>query len=203
MLLYLSVLFCCKCGRAFNENEVESFNPIADAMMHYDEVVASPKQKRLCCPKCKSNHLQAIVETATSARTIGNGYSPAKGCLGSLLFGSGGWLLMALGQRQRTIIETQNRNYWICNDCGYKFRNTEDWHEEIKKKEQAVKVNLVLTIFFIIVAMLLFTGGEVSSVVGIVFLIIGAVNAITFFLGKTRIQNELQHLDDLESSSME
>lgn len=104
-------LFCCKCGRAFNENEVESFNPIADAMMHYDEVVASPKQKRLCCPKCKSNHLQAIVETATSARTIGNGYSPAKGCLGSLLFGSGGWLLGALGQRQRTIIETQNRNY--------------------------------------------------------------------------------------------
>ena len=77
-----------------------------------------------------------------------NGYSPAKGCLGSLLFGSGGWLLGALGQRQRTIIETQNRNYWICNDCGYKFRNTEDWHEEIKKKEQAVKVNLVLTIFF-------------------------------------------------------
>lgn len=114
-----------------------------------------------------------------------------------------GWLLGALGQRQRTIIETQNRNYWICNDCGYKFRNTEDWHEEIKKKEQAVKVNLVLTIFFIIVAMLLFTGGEVSSVVGIVFLIIGAVNAITFFLGKTRIRNELQHLDDLESSSME
>lgn len=100
-------------------------------------------------------------------------------------------------------IGTQNRNYWICNDCGYKFRNTEDWHEEIKKKEQAVKVNLVLTIFFIIVAMLLFTGGEVSSVVGIVFLIIGAVNAITFFLGKTRIRNELQHLDDLESSSME
>lgn len=100
-------------------------------------------------------------------------------------------------------IETQNRNYWICNDCGYKFRNTEDWHEEIKKKEQAVKVNLVLTIFFIIVAMLLFTGGEVSSVVGIVFLIIGAVNAITSFLGKTRIRNELQHLDDLGSSSME
>ena len=52
-------LFCCKCGRAFNENEVKTFNPIADAMMHYDEVVASPKQKRLCCPKCKSNHLQA------------------------------------------------------------------------------------------------------------------------------------------------
>lgn len=100
-------------------------------------------------------------------------------------------------------IGTQNRNYWIFNDCGYKFRNTEDWHEEIKKKEQAVKVNLVLTIFFIIVAMLLFTGGEVSSVVGIVFLIIGAVNAITFFLGKTRIRNELQHLDDFESSSME
>ena len=32
-------------------------------------------------------------------------------------------------------IGTQNRNYWIFNDCGYKFRNTEDWHEEIKKKE--------------------------------------------------------------------
>ena len=53
--------------------------------MHYDEVVASPKQKRLCCPKCKSNHLQAVVETATSARTIGNGYSPAKGCNGNRL----------------------------------------------------------------------------------------------------------------------
>lgn len=81
--------------------------------------------------------------------------------------------------------------------------NSETQKIGTKKKEQAVKVNLVLTIFFIIVAMLLFTGGEVSSVVGIVFLIIGAVNAINSFLGKTRIRNELQHLDDLESSSME
>lgn len=192
-------LFCCKCGRAFNEED----NIIAEAMLNYDEIVTAPIPKHLCCPRCRSNHLQATVETSTSAKTRRKGYSPAKGCLGSLLFGSWGWLFGAFGQRRKTVIETINRNYWICADCGNKFRNIRDWREEIKKKEQSVKANLMLSITSAVFAILLFKGNEISAVIGIVFLLIALVNSIIFFLGKAEIKNELQGVDELERSSME
>ena len=195
-------LFCCKCGRKIDEDEIKTHNQIADAILHYDEDLAVFKPKRLCCPKCKSNHLQAIVETSTSSKTTGNGYSPAKGCLGSLIFGSWGWFLGALGQ-QRTVIETKNRNYWICSDCGNKFRNTEDWNEEIKKKDQAVKVNLVLAIIFAVIALLFFSTNEMPVIISIVFLIVSLVNVVLFFFGKKRIQKEFQELERLKRASTE
>lgn len=195
--------FCSGCGREFDTGNVETYNPIANAMLHYDDSVNVDKHSKICCPRCRSDRLQATVETSTSVRTTGKNYSLGKGLLGRLLFGTPGFLLGSIGQKQRTYIDTQNRNYWICSDCGNKFRNIEDWHEEIHHKEQAVKVNLVLAIIFAVVAVMLLTSDEVFTIIGFFFLIIGAVNAVVFFFSKARIQKELQELEKLEKASTE
>ena len=74
------------------------------------------------CPQCKSNNLQVTVETTTS--TSGGGYSGAKGCLGFLLLGPLGLLCGSGGKKVN--VNTTNTNWWICQKCGHKFRNSED-----------------------------------------------------------------------------
>lgn len=192
-------LFCKSCGRKFPITNKKVCKSTSDEIN--DEIIIDMRHKRICCPSCKSSHLQATVETSTSVRTTGNNYSLGKGIIGRLLFGTPGLLLGSVGQKQRTYIDTLNRNYWICSDCGNKFRNIEDWREEINRKEQATKVNLLLTIIFSVIAVMFFTGGEVSTIIGVIFLIIGAAKAITFLLSKIKIQKELQELENLEKAS--
>lgn len=192
-------LFCKGCGRKFPITNKKVCKSISDKI--HDDITIESRHKQICCPSCKSTHLQAIVETSTSVRTTENNYSLGKGVIGRLLFGTPGLLLGSVGQKQRTHVDTQNRNYWICSDCGNKFRNIEDWREEINHKEQAAKVNLVLTIIFSVIAVMFFTGGEVSTIIGVIFLIIGAAKAITFLLSKIRIQKELRELENLEKAS--
>lgn len=192
-------LFCKGCGRKFPITNKKVCKSISDKI--HDDITIDTRHKQICCPSCKSTHLQATVETSTSVRTTGNNYSFGKGIIGRLLFGTPGLLLGSVGQKQQTYVDTQNRNYWICSDCGNKFRNIEDWREEINHKEQAAKVNLVLTIIFSVIAVMFFTGGEVSTIIGVIFLIIGAAKAITFLLSKIRIQKEFQELENLEKAS--
>ena len=82
--------------------------------------MSSPTEMR--CPQCKSNNLQVTVETTTS--TSGGGYSGSKGCLGFLLLGPLGLLCGSGGKKVK--VDTTNTNWWICQKCGHKFRNSEE-----------------------------------------------------------------------------
>lgn len=66
------------------------------------------------CKKCGSEDCQIINEVHTS----GTDFSFGKGCCGWVLFGPIGVLCGACGEERRTI----NKNYWVCQNCGFKFR---------------------------------------------------------------------------------
>ena len=66
------------------------------------------------CPKCGSENCQAISDVSTS----GKDYSAGKGCLGMLLLGPIGLLCGACGKGK----QTETVHYWICNNCGYKWK---------------------------------------------------------------------------------
>ena len=66
------------------------------------------------CPNCGSERCQLVTET----NTYGKDYSAGKGCLGWLMFGPIGALCGACGKGKQTVTTT----YWICHDCGYKFK---------------------------------------------------------------------------------
>jgi len=78
-------------------------------------------QNEVCCPKCNSNQLQAVVENDT--HSSGRDFSAGKGCLGFLIFGPLGLLCGACGRGRRT--HTTSRHFWICQKCGHKFINAE------------------------------------------------------------------------------
>lgn len=67
------------------------------------------------CPKCGSYNCTIINEV----KTTGKDYSATKGCCGVLILGGWEGLLCGLcGEGKRTT----STNYWICNDCGKKWR---------------------------------------------------------------------------------
>ena len=66
------------------------------------------------CPKCGSQNCYIINEVHES----GQDYSAGKGCLGYLLFGWVGLLCGLCGEGRKT----KNVNYWVCNNCGKKWK---------------------------------------------------------------------------------
>lgn len=66
------------------------------------------------CPKCGYEYCQIINET----QTTGKDFSAGKGCIGYLLFGWIGLLCGLCGEGQKT----KTRQYWICGNCGHKWK---------------------------------------------------------------------------------
>ena len=66
------------------------------------------------CPNCGNTNLQATTETSST----GKDFSAGKGCCGAILMGPIGILCGACGKGK----QTHNNQYWICNNCGNKWR---------------------------------------------------------------------------------
>ena len=66
------------------------------------------------CPKCGENNSQIINEITST----GKDFSASKGCCGAILLGPIGILCGACGKGK----QTHNTQYWVCNNCGNKWR---------------------------------------------------------------------------------
>ena len=113
--------------------------------------------KKFCCPKCGSENLQAITEMNVSSH--GKDFSGGKGCLGFLLFGPLGLLCGACGKGKR--ITTTNTTYWICHDCGHKFRDPSDVRKQIIGA--VIAIIIIIGIFVIVTSMISYVGDYDSS----------------------------------------
>ena len=68
----------------------------------------------MICPKCNNENCQIVTDVSTK----GKDFSAGKGCCGALCFGPIGILCGACGKGRQTV----TTNYWICQDCGNKFK---------------------------------------------------------------------------------
>ena len=66
------------------------------------------------CSKCGENNSQIINEVTTT----GKDFSVGKGCCGAILLGPIGVLCGACGGGK----QTHNNQYWVCNNCGNKWK---------------------------------------------------------------------------------
>lgn len=66
------------------------------------------------CPRCGNNRCRIITETE---RHVGD-YGILKGCCGYKIFGPIGLLCGLCGMEA----STKTKNYWVCEDCGKKFK---------------------------------------------------------------------------------
>ena len=68
----------------------------------------------MICPKCGFDGCQIVAETTSK----GKDFSAGKGCCGALLLSAIGILCGACGKGKKI----KSTNYWICNNCGNKFK---------------------------------------------------------------------------------
>ena len=198
--------YCSGCGKKINEHDEITHNPITEAMLHYDEmpdVITKRKREIVRCPRCGEHSLHPLSETTTSVQTSGGGYSSGKGCLGWLLFGPVGLLCGGLGQKQRTSIHTDNKLYWICNECGFKFRNLDDWNNEIESKIKQQKLEQYSAITLAVLAVLFLLIGEGMEFLGLLFFAIGVADGVLAFTLSQSIKREKEDYEKLQEESFE
>lgn len=146
--------FCGSCGAPQKKMEPSVSQTKKEAKQIIVENEMSGGVKCLKCPQCGGNSLQAVSENSTQVKTSGGGYSAGKGCLGWLIFGPFGLLCGSCGQSQKTSVDSTSKTYWVCSDCGTKFRNLDDWKEEINKKEETCKMQIGAAIISLLVGLL-------------------------------------------------
>ena len=191
--------YCSGCGKKINEHDEITHNPITEAMLHYDEmpdVITKRKREIVRCPRCGEHSLHPLSETTTSVQTFGGGYSSGKGCLGWLLFGPVGLLCGGLGQKQRTSIHTDN-------ECGFKFRNIDDWNNEIESKIKQQKLEQYSAITLAVLAVLFFLIGGGMEFLGILFFAIGVADGVLAFTLSQSIKREKEDYEKLQEESLE
>ncbi len=66
------------------------------------------------CPRCGSDNCQIITETSTK----GKDFSVGKGLCGAILAGPVGILCGFCGKGK----QVSSSNYWVCNNCGNKWK---------------------------------------------------------------------------------
>ena len=178
-------LFCSNCGQ--NITTVSENTVINTKEVSYTATPSTTKNK-FHCPKCKGTNLQTQTHTDFSQNVdvSQKGYSGGKGCLGYILFGPLGLLCGSCGQKQEVKTETSqtSKSYWVCSDCGHKFRHIDELVSELEVvRRRATSSAKGLFIAFGISAfidLLLYTPFD-ESIAGFLFWLFGLV--ITFFLG--------------------
>ena len=129
-----------------------------------------------------------MTETDTHVKTSGGGYSATKGCFGWLIFGPFGLLCGNCGSKQKTSVDTTNKTYWVCSDCGNKFRNLDDWKKEIEEKEKLANNTMIYCVLAFIAAFICFAIR--FSFLAWIMLILGIVYVILIPVGKNQLNQE-------------
>lgn len=89
---------------------------------------------RLHCPQCRSTAITPVVETEISGGTSFNHSLSRRNSISSMKFNN------------------IHRNYWMCSNCGHKFRNLQNLEEELAYMEKGVKTMAISAIIFAVVS---------------------------------------------------
>ncbi len=156
----------------------------------------SNRIRKLVCPKCGCDNLQ--ITTETQAHTSGKNYSSGKGCLGYLMFGPLGLLCGSCGQKQKTTVT--NTNYWVCPNCGNKFRNPDDIKDEISRYKRIASLPMLLVMLGL-VSFLAVLGASIDLTAFVWFgIICGAIFLLSWILIKLyaipKVEKELAEIEE-------
>lgn len=78
------------------------------------------------CPKCGSTNCQVFVSNNVTIHSSTKGFGVGKACCGSLCLGPIGLLCGAIGSgRTKTWTEEDQQEYWICQNCGSRFTQSD------------------------------------------------------------------------------
>lgn len=122
------VRFCPGCGAQQPQTQ-----PAAPAAAPVAVLPQAAAARKLHCPNCRSTNIAITTESSVT-----------------------GGLSTSRGNVTATSLSNVHRNYWICSDCGTKFRNIQNLEDElVKAKKSPIFVGvwfvlaLIVTIFLV------------------------------------------------------
>jgi len=113
------------------------------------------RTNKLHCPNCRSYSI-----TVTTESTINGGLTTSRGNMSA------------------TKVSSTHRNYWVCSDCGTKFRNIQNLEEEIAASRAKPKISLIFGLVALFFAILMFSKLS-ESTFGFLFFTFPIAAAIT------------------------
>ncbi len=175
--------FCSVCGeKTASQAQSAAVQPAAPQFQS-----ATP-QRMIHCPHCKSSDITITTESSVD-----------------------GAVTSSAGRFAATSVSNTHRNYWICKNCGAKFRNIQNLEEEIVKVEKNRKSCMIVCIITAIISLLItiwLAGMEVpftfvilaGGVVVLIPFIIAVVTFIFIFVYKNRAAKLKQERDFLRQN---
>ena len=170
--------FCVSCGAPTNASAGAPANTQTPPP---SQPQPTPGSRHLHCPQCRSTRISPINET-----TISSSVSVGRNNLRS------------------THHSNIHRNYWMCSDCGTKFRHLQNLEEEIVKSQKAIKVYWIMAVIswllFVVFAAQVAGNSFMMMVCAypmLVTLVCGLVFTICPLVGKSKVKKmkeEYQYL---------
>ncbi|MBO5040355.1 MAG: zinc ribbon domain-containing protein [Clostridia bacterium] len=146
---------------------------------------ANPVQSgKLHCPNCKSHNLQVTTESSVTGAVSTHSRN---------------------GRFSSTHVSNNHQTFWVCNDCGTKFRNIQSLEEEINKYKNQPLLFFIVGVIAAIISLVWFINSQ-NSPVGFLFggiIAITAICAVVFvcfgFSWKKKLAKMRAELADLKN----
>ncbi len=103
--------------------------------------------RKLHCPECKSYNITVTTESSVN-----------------------GGLTTSRGNMAVTTMSNTHRNFWICSDCGTKFRNIQNLDEEIVTNRKGSKICMVVAIIAAIISAFLLISSAKNPIGGLIMI---------------------------------
>lgn len=138
---------------------------------------------KLHCPNCKSENIVFTTQTTVSGSVTSNN-----------------------GGATTTSISSNHKDFWVCSDCGTKFRHIQSFEEEIKRENESGALK-IMGVVFAILSIVIFVASQshsFSDAEGF-FIFLGvavALGSIASFIGipfaKKATQKKMEELEKLK-----
>lgn len=149
--------FCPNCGQSKKPSSSPARQPRANGA------------KRLHCPNCQSNSISPVVETEISGGMSMNHSFSRKNSVSAIS------------------LNNTHRNYWMCSDCGHKFRNLQNLEDELAALHKAV-ISAILGIILLVV-LGMFSSSTLGFGITLAFLVpVIALVIVAIFVVKNKIE---------------
>lgn len=123
---------CPKCSANVEDNA--AFCGTCGAPIGAQPTKSHGVKGRLHCPNCRSTALTSVTETASST-SMATHSAVTK----NVAISSGGTVY-------------NNNHFWMCRECGHKFRNVEDLRRELAETKKKEKPLMFLSVLLLIAA---------------------------------------------------
>ena len=172
--------FCTNCGQQIDDNAKfcahcgSSQNAESSAPQTF-----APSGKQFHCPKCRGFQLSPVVET-----DVQGGYAVNRS-MGRK------WGASAVN------LKSTHRDYWMCGQCGHKFRNLDNLTEEIAVQAKAQRSCISTSIVLLVLSLLSVVIG--AGMLDILLLPVLALLVILWFSFKkkvTALTEEKKYLEE-------